>query len=967
MTDTFERLKATLADRYAIERELGSGGMATVYLAEDLKHERKVAVKVLRPDLAAALGSERFLREIKIAAQLHHPHILPLHDSGEADGFLYYVMPYEEGQSLREKLAKEGELPVTEAVRLLRDVVDALAHAHKQGVVHRDIKPDNVMLSGRHALVTDFGVAKAVSEATGRQQLTTAGVALGTPAYMAPEQAVADPHIDHRADIYAVGALAYELLTGRPPFTGTTAQEVLSAHVTETAEPVTKYRETVPPPLATLVMTCLEKKPADRWQSAEELLLQLEALATPSGGITPTDTRPVAATKPRTRRLAISAGVVAVVAVAAIAGWQFRPRAAESAPDPNVLAVAPFDVLGPGLDMWREGLAEMLAHSLDGAGTLRTISPSVVFRNWSGRADPASAMQLGTNVGSGLAVYGRLAAFGSDSVRANATLFDVESGTPIRGFELSEGADRIVALADSLAVRLMEELSRARSLGAVPLRSLGSSSPRAIAAFLRGEQHYRGFRMDSAAAAYREAIEIDGAFALAYNRLGSTAWWGGLTAGDTLFLRAAELNHGLAARESLLITVDSIYAATNSYAPDSASWTLFERLFGTLETADRLYPNDVQIRYRLGEAHIHRGWAAGFSAEEALEAFQRAVELDSTFAPAHPHVIHLKLWLEGAEPARDAIQAYLSLGAAGDDAEAAVVARELLTADRGRGDLDALLDTVPLPIRRFALFTMQGVPDSGEVALELARHPQLAPARLMAAATFAYRGHLREAYNRLGVALDPNPVDSRLLSELALLHAVPRDSVDAVLSTWEPFGDRDHIRYAFLAWWAGVGDTASIQDALRRWASALEEDTTSTGTQAWLRFNLASGGAWLALARRDTTSAQQLFDPASRYRCNWCYREKLAHARLLAADDRDREAVEVLRGAPTVVFGLRLPGEVVWALERARVNERLGNTERAIRDYGLVATVWHNADDVLQPFVAESREALQRLTGEPRQ
>jgi serine/threonine-protein kinase len=222
VTDSLARLKAALADRYTIERELGSGGMATVYLAEDLKHHRKVAVKVLRPDLAAALGPDRFLQEIEIAAQLQHPNILPLHDSGEADGFLYYVMPYVEGESLRDKLAKEGELPIGEAVRILRDVVDALTEAHAHGVVHRDIKPENILLRGRHALVTDFGVAKAVSEATGREKLTTAGVALGTPAYMAPEQASADPHIDHRADIYAVGALAYELLSGRPPFTGTT-------------------------------------------------------------------------------------------------------------------------------------------------------------------------------------------------------------------------------------------------------------------------------------------------------------------------------------------------------------------------------------------------------------------------------------------------------------------------------------------------------------------------------------------------------------------------------------------------------------------------------------------------------------------------------------------------------------------------------------------------------------------------
>lgn len=374
MPDTFDRLKAALADRYAIERELGSGGMATVNLAEDLKLHRKVAVKVLRPDLAATLGPERFLREIEVAAQLHHPHILPLHDSGEADGFLYYVMPYEEGQSLREKLAKEGELPVTEAVRLLRDVVDALAHAHKQGVVHRDIKPDNVMLSGRHALVTDFGVAKAVSEATGRQQLTTAGVALGTPAYMAPEQAVADPHIDHRADIYAVGALAYELLTGQPPFTGTTPQMVLSAHVTEAPEPVTKYRETVPPALAQLVMKCLEKKPADRWQSAEELLPQLEALATPSGGVTPTDTLPVTAAAPRSRKIAVGV-VAAALVIAAAAVAVFRPeRGAALVPNRVVVAALENETGDPTLDPVGKMAGDWITQGLQQAGIVEVIA-----------------------------------------------------------------------------------------------------------------------------------------------------------------------------------------------------------------------------------------------------------------------------------------------------------------------------------------------------------------------------------------------------------------------------------------------------------------------------------------------------------------------------------------------------------------------------------------------------------------
>ncbi|UCG88524.1 MAG: protein kinase, partial [Gemmatimonadota bacterium] len=362
--DVLARLKQALADRYAIESELGSGGMATVYLAEDLKHHRKVAVKVLRPNLAAALGPERFLQEIEIAAQLQHPNILPLYDSGEADGFLFYVMPHIEGASLRDKLAREGELPIADAVRVMRDVVDALTEAHGNSVVHRDIKPENILLRGRHALVTDFGVAKAVSEATGREQLTTAGVALGTPAYMAPEQASADPHLDQRVDIYAVGCVAYELLTGRPVFMGTTPQMVLAAHMTERPQPVSKHRDTVPAALESVVMRCLEKKPADRWQSAAELLPQLELLATPSGGITPTDTRPTVAVPRRRRRVALatlaSAAALAAVVTAVLlllrpggppdvtagsvvrrvtshVGWEFSPS---WSPDGSMIAYA---------------------------------------------------------------------------------------------------------------------------------------------------------------------------------------------------------------------------------------------------------------------------------------------------------------------------------------------------------------------------------------------------------------------------------------------------------------------------------------------------------------------------------------------------------------------------------------------------------------------------------------------------
>ena len=319
---TIDRLTAALADRYRIERELGQGGMATVYLAQDLKHDRQVAVKVLREELSASLGKERFLREIKVAAALQHPHILPLYDSGAADGLLFYVMPYVDGLSLREKLVKGGELPIGDAVRILRDIADALSEAHRHGVVHRDLKPENVMLRGRHALVMDFGVAKALSDATGRQSLTTVGIALGTPTYMAPEQAVADPHVDHRADIYAFGVVGYELLAGRPPFAGANPQQVLAAHVTTAAEPITAHR-TMPPALAELVMRCLEKRPSDRCQSADELITQLEAVLTPSGGITPTATVPVAAAAaPPSRRRPLMIALGAVLVVLGFVAWR---------------------------------------------------------------------------------------------------------------------------------------------------------------------------------------------------------------------------------------------------------------------------------------------------------------------------------------------------------------------------------------------------------------------------------------------------------------------------------------------------------------------------------------------------------------------------------------------------------------------------------------------------------------------
>jgi hypothetical protein len=286
MDSELQRFRDALAGRYRLERELGRGGMATVFLAEDLRHRRPVALKVLHLDLAASLGAARFLREIEVAARLVHPHILSLLESGEAGGLLYYTMPYVPGDSLRARLRREGELPIDVAVHILREVLDALAHAHAEGIVHRDIKPENVLFLGTHVQVADFGIAKALQAAGHGTALTATGLVLGTPAYMAPEQATGDPQLDHRADIYAAGLLAYEMLTGAPPFTGRDFRQVAAAHLTRAVEPLDRVRPTVPAALAAVVMRCLEKRPADRWQSAEVVLRQLDLASSATGTAT---------------------------------------------------------------------------------------------------------------------------------------------------------------------------------------------------------------------------------------------------------------------------------------------------------------------------------------------------------------------------------------------------------------------------------------------------------------------------------------------------------------------------------------------------------------------------------------------------------------------------------------------------------------------------------------------------------
>ena len=317
-TLALEEVQAALGERYAVEKPLGEGGMAMVYLAEDRKHQRKVAVKVLRPELSATLAAERFLLEIETAAKLTHPHILPVHDSGETDGVFFYVMPLVEGETLQDRLRDGGRLPVDEALRLTREVAGALAYAHKQGIVHRDIKPANILLQGGHALVADFGIARALDR--GGAALTQIGYSVGTPQYMSPEQALGEQNVDGRADIYSLGCVLYESLAGTPAFEGPTAQAVLSKSITEDPQPLHSKLSDVPAVLERVVQRAMAKEPADRYQNAEELAdaLVLVDMNVLTQGVR--DVMQAAATVPTPSKSTLSPTHIAIVSGVSTAG-----------------------------------------------------------------------------------------------------------------------------------------------------------------------------------------------------------------------------------------------------------------------------------------------------------------------------------------------------------------------------------------------------------------------------------------------------------------------------------------------------------------------------------------------------------------------------------------------------------------------------------------------------------------------
>ncbi len=471
MADVLEQLRASLGDRYEVERLVGEGGMATVFLAKDLRHGRRVAIKTLRAELAASIGADRFLREIRLAATLQHPNILGLYDSGDADGLLYYVMPYIEGESLRARLDREQQLPIPDAVRITREAAEALAYAHSQGVVHRDIKPENILLQNGHALVADFGIARALDAAG--EKLTQTGMAVGTPHYMSPEQAMGADGADGRSDIYSLGCVLYELLAGQPPFDGPNARAILARHTMEQVPSLTVVRQSIPDEVEDAVFQSLEKTPADRFQKMSDfvdVLVELEstvALRRTSSRLTAT--RRATPRGTRSTRISDPAGVSALglsgtklwsavgvlgVGVAALAGWFIwgRPGTASGSSGDRLadhrIAVLYFDDIGGGdsLGYLADGLTEGLIHELSRVQTLDVVSTGGVepYRGSSVARDSiARALQAGALVTGSVEKLG-------DRLRVTVRLVDGQSGADLSRTSREMPANDVLAVQDTL-------------------------------------------------------------------------------------------------------------------------------------------------------------------------------------------------------------------------------------------------------------------------------------------------------------------------------------------------------------------------------------------------------------------------------------------------------------------------------------------------------------------------------------
>jgi serine/threonine-protein kinase len=615
-----DRLREAVADRYAVERELGRGGMAVVYLARDLRHGRRVAIKVLRPELTISLATDRFLREIQIAAQLQHPLIVPLHDSGVSNELLWYVMPFVEGENLRQRLQRERQLPLAEALSIARDAAAALQCAHQHGFVHRDIKPENILLSSGHAMLTDFGIARALTQAAGEG--TSSGVAIGTPAYMSPEQASGGAAIDARSDVYSLGCVLYEMLVGEPPFTGPTPQAVIARHVSERPPSVVVVRPSVPAPLEQVLATMLAKAPADRFRSADELAQALESLGSQGPSVEPRSPSPG---RSPIWYVALAVVAVAVAVTALVRGAGVRGDDGAQGP---WIVVLPFENLGaPSDSSFALGITDEISSRLAGIAALSVVSRTSAA-HYSAR-DPIR--EIGRSLKVDYVLTGSIrtdrSAGASSLVRVTPQLVRAADNRTIwsDGFDAPIVPGEIVKVQSLIAQRVADALNlRLQPAEELDLQRRPTDNLLAYDAYLRGNLYSSQFLVGEGArqalAMYEEAVRLDSNFALAHAKLGqvrSMYYYFFDRREDQLARARASVERAFALAPDLpaaRIALGSLYY-----------WGAldYDRALAQFNAVRERQPNNSELLWLIGSVQRRKG-----DYQQALSNFERAVRLD---------------------------------------------------------------------------------------------------------------------------------------------------------------------------------------------------------------------------------------------------------------------------------------------------------------------------------------------------
>ncbi len=689
MRDIRERVGPALAGRYDLEREIGRGGMATVFLARDVRHGRRVAVKVLHPELAASLAADRFVREIAIAAELAHPHIVPVFDSGEVTGLPFYVMPYIEGETLGARMRRAPRMSVAESVQLASEVADALSYAHARGVVHRDIKPDNILLASGHALVADFGIARAIDISAGGQA-TSAGIIVGTPKYMSPEQATAERRIDGRADIYALGCVIYEMLTGAPPFTAETSRQILSHHSWTDAARVTTAREDVPPAVDAAIARALSKVPADRYPTADLFAAALAGNGDAGNGDAGVGVPPGRPTRRRARGRAWAGASAGALAIIVIALGVISSRRSPARPlNPGAVAIMPFRVSGDStMEYLHEGMVDLLATKLGAVDGVRPLDPRTVLaelhRQEPDAADPSEerSAAVARALGSGRFLIGSVLASPA-GVAISARLWRTDELRAPIAADVEGPADSLFALVDRLAVQL---IAGHTGEPAQRLADLASASLPAVRAYLSGRAAWRGGEVATAQRHYATALELDSTFALAALGMASTGAWSQQASQSEALRRGLRTGYALRTRLSLR---DRLLFEAYVHPEGPAGNSAARQLLGWQRAAEAA-PMLPDAQYERGDRLYHTGALVGNPSadDQARAAFSHVLDLDASHVQAIAHLIEFAARRGDAATARRLLDRYITLGPSAD-ALPFVAWRAAVAMRRGWPDLDA--------------------------------------------------------------------------------------------------------------------------------------------------------------------------------------------------------------------------------------------------------------------------------------